>query len=67
MRRRRSRRHLGGMAPDTVVGLTMLVAGVGLAYILWKKNTPSPAELEAALKLRDGKGVAGLGDCGCGK
>ena len=67
MRRRRSRRHLGGMAPDTVVGLTMLVAGVGLAYILWKKNTPSPEDIRLALEAQGKGAVAGFGGCGCGK
>ena len=55
------------MAPDTVVGLTMLVAGVGLAYILWKKNTPSPEDIRLALEAQGKKGVAGLSDCGCNK
>ena len=62
MSRRRSRRGLRGLDTDTAVGIGMLVAGVGLAWWLWKKNTPSAEELAAAAK---GKAVAGLGGCNC--
>jgi hypothetical protein len=68
MRRRRRSRHLGGMKPDTVIGLSMLVGGVGLAYILWKKNTPSSEDIRLALEAQNKKtGVAGFGGCGCAK
>jgi hypothetical protein len=66
MSRRRSRRRgLHGIDSDTAVGVGLLVAGVGLAYYLWKKNTPSPEEVAAALALREGKSVAGLAGCNC--
>jgi hypothetical protein len=56
MSRRRSRGQLKGFAPDSTVGVVLLAAGVGIAWWLWKKNTPSGAM--AALPS------AG---CGCGK
>ncbi len=65
MSRRRSRRSLGRLDSDTAVGIGLLVAGVGLAWFLWKKNTPTDAEIAAALALKEGKGVAGLGGCNC--
>lgn len=61
MSRRRStqRRSLGalGLGSDATIGLSMLVAGVGLTLFLWKFNTPSQDDIAQSLK------GFGCGDC----
>jgi len=61
-RRSRRRQQLRGLGSDSIIGLSMLVAGLGLAYLVWRRNSPTVA---AQALLEQQSAVAGLADCGC--